>query len=220
MSYKKEQKIITLKSQDNASNNKLQIEKVGTNLSDDTDLAIKAMGEQNVANAATIDASILDQGIKKDAEIAATAKVHEGNVDGCNYYNETAVAYMKKYPGDAEKWAKAGFLVSSDEAHDRKAPAKPENCKMMQGDYPKQCVISFNTVADADNFTVEITIDDPMDASKYIMVTKPKPVFTKIKFDFLVPDAYLGKVMWAKVTAHNTGGDSPASEPFGGKIIQ
>ena len=127
---------------------------------------------------------------------------------------------MKKNPNNPTKWAEAGFLVSSDEAHDKKAPGKPENGKMSQGDYSKQCVVEFNTVADADNYTAEISIADPLAADKFILVTKPKLVFTKSKFDFLVPDEYLGKPLWIKVTAHNHGGDSPASDPFGGKIIQ
>jgi len=220
MSYKIEQKIITLKSKDNASDNRKQIEKVAANLSEDADPVIKAMGVQNAANAETIDASVLNQGIKQDAEVAATAKLHQDNVAGCEYYNETAVEYMKKNPNNPTKWAEAGFLVSSDEAHDKKAPLKPENGKMMQGTYSKQCVISIDTVADADNYTVEISIAEPLNADKYILVTKPTLIFTKSKFDFLVPDDYLGKPLWAKVTAHNTGGDSPASDPFGGKIIQ
>jgi len=157
MSHPIKQKIITLKPLDNASDNRKRINEVGTNLSDDADQTIKAMGVQNVANAATIDQSELNQQIKQDASAAATAKLHQDNVDACDYYNATAVAYMKKYQDDAAKWAEAGFLVSSDEAHDKKAPSKPENGKMMQGDYPKQCVVSFNPVADADNYTVEIT---------------------------------------------------------------
>ena len=218
--FEKNQTIKTLKPTDNPADNKIKVEAVGTKLSQESNVTIKEMGEQNITNAETIGTSQLNQKIAKDAHEAATAKVHQDNEAACIFYNTTAKKVMDFFANDQAKWAAIGFDLTSSEVHERPVPGKVINCVMMQGEYPKQCKITFDPVAAADNFTVEITIADPLDASKYILVVNPKMIFTTSKITFFVPDTYLGKPLWAKVTAHNTTGTGPSSEPFGGKIIQ
>lgn len=209
-----------MSSHDNATDNAKQMEVVGTQLKADTDPVIKAMGEDLLDGAVVITDSVNDSGIKHAAAEAATLKVQQNNVDGATLYNEVGAEIEKKFPNDSIKWKDYGYEVTSDMAHDQTLPDKVVNGIMIQGKYPKQCILQFEASSNSANFTVEITIADPSDPTKYILVKTPKMIFTTIKITFIVPDDYLGKNLWAKVTAHNSAGESPASDPFGGMKIQ
>jgi len=142
------------------------------------------------------------------------------NRDGVASYNKIGVEYEKLHPNDTAAWIAAGYEVTKEEAETIPAPDAVTNCTMEQGKYPKQAVITFKPAPNSINFTLEITNDNPLDATKYIQVKNPRMIFTTIKIEFFVPDAMLDKILYVKVTAHNHGGDSPASDPFGGRKIQ
>jgi len=80
-----------------------------------------------------------------------------------------------------------------------------------------QCDVNYDPVKDADSYLVKITKDAPLDASKYVSIDD---IFYTSSISFIVPAGFLGVPIWIKVTASNTAGKGPSSNPFGGRIIQ
>ena len=215
-----EQHIKVLNPKDNVDDNKNQIAKVGDKMFASSNVPIKAKGTILKASATTIGDSVLANDTAHTTAEAATQTLANDAKDGCNAYNEAALLVEQTYPGDSDTWAALGFGVTSAIAHTKTLAPKVVNGSMVQGKFPKECDVKFDVSEGADNYTLEITIADPSDATKYILVTNPKMIFTTSKVSFFVPDDYLGKPLWVKVTAHNSAGASPASDPIGGMRIQ
>jgi hypothetical protein len=168
----------------------------------------------------TLNALIVENKDTHDAAELATKSMNDSNALGCQIYNNAADEVERVYPDNTSKWLSLGFVVTKDIASDQDVPEKVENCTMSQGEYEKTCEIRFDPSLRAANYTVQITKDNPSENPTYIIVTRPKIVYTTSRITFDVPDDYLNVPLWVRVTAHNSTGDAPASEPFGGKRIQ
>ena len=215
-----EQHILYMSTKENAETNRTQIDMVASKLTQDSNLTVKAQGEILAGITVTLDASILSHVSTAAAAETATQVLVEDNKKACVAYNTSAQKVEEAYPNNPTKYKSLGYEVSSAMAHDQTIADKVVNGSISQGKFPKECVVRFDVSLRADNYTLEMTIADPSDSTKYILVTNPKMIFTTAKISFFVPDEYLGKNLWVKVTAHNSAGTSPASDAFGGIKIQ
>ena len=215
-----EQHILNMSSSDNAVNNRTQIDLVASKLTQDPNLIVKAQGEILVGVIVTLDGSISSHVSTQAAAETATKVLAEDNKKATVAYNLAAQKVEEIYPNNPTKYSSFGYAVSSPIAQDQTLADKVVNGSISQGEFPKECLVRFDVSARADNYTLQITIADPSDLTKYILVVNPKMIFTTAKISFFVPDDYLGKNLWVKVTAHNSAGTSPASDAFGGLKIQ
>ena len=220
MSSIKEQTIITLKSKDAPKDNSIQIGAVATLMSNSENLTVKNAGVALLPFSGTINSSVVNNKKAHDDAETATTTMHQANDNGVVKYNEAAKIVMLAFPNNPDMWAALGFDVSSGTAHSQTAPDKVLNGSITQGDYAAQCDLHFDPAARAANYTVQYITGDPAIIANYKMVTNPKMIFTSSKISFILPPDALNKDLWVIVTAHNTAGDSPASEPFGGRKIQ
>jgi len=215
-----EQHAKVLNPNDNVDDIKNQLEKVGDKMLEDVNVDVKAQGTILKNCSTTIGASHDAQLSAQATEKTATKTLENDTKDGCKAYKAAILVAEKTYPNDPDTLEALGFDLTSDIAHTKTLAPKVVNGSIAQGEFPNECIAKFDISAGADNYTVEITVKDPSDASGYILVTIPKMIFTTSKISFIVPDDYLGKPLWVKVTAHNHAGASPASNPFGGIRIQ
>jgi hypothetical protein len=214
------QHIKKISAHNNPDTNKTKFGAVGDKLSADTDPAIAALGADVTLAGTTLNTLIIEKESAHEASIVATKAMNDSNAYGCQIYNNAADEVEKTYPDNVSKWLSFGYDVTKDIASDQDVPEKVENCVMMQGDYEKTCKIEFDHSLRATNYTVQITKENPTESQTYIIVSSPKIVYTTSSITFDVPDDYLNVPIWAKVTAHNSAGDAPASTPFGGLRIQ
>ncbi len=219
MARKIDSHIKFLSNRSKATENVNTLKSVGKNMSDSSDTEIANMGEELKSSADTLNNAITNQIIAKAAAKSATAKLRRERKNACKTFNLVAKKVEQKYPNNTTQWKFLGFKNTSATAHEQKIPERIITGSMIQGEFPKQCVIEFAAVVNADAYTVEITKDDPSDDTKYILVINPRMIFTTHKIAFIVPDDYLDENIWAKVTSHNAAGQSPASTPIGGKKI-
>jgi hypothetical protein len=204
----------------NPEDNRVILETVGKNLKNDPDTEISALGSLVVAAGTELGSAVVGNKDAHDAALLATKVMNDSNADGSKTYNDAAAKIELKFPGDTEKWMSYGYEVTKDIASDRPIPDKPQNCVMSQGAFPRTCTITFDVPANAENYTVEITRNDPKEDAGYVVVRSPKIIYTTTTITFDVTGEYLNVPLWAKVTAHNAAGQSPASDPFGGLRIQ
>jgi len=220
MAKSREQHILVLSTRNNPADNKIKAAAISSKLKASTNPDVQALGDDLEAKSGTLDTSIISQKkARKEAE-AATKKMHQDNNATCKSHNAAAKKIEEYFENNATLWMAFGFAVSSDLAHDQTLPDKVVNGMMEQGMYKKQCTIYFDAQPNVDHFTVEMTVNDPSDASKYVLVRSPRMIYTTTKITFDVPDEFLDKYLWVKVTAHNTAGDSPVSDAFGCLKIQ
>jgi len=220
MAKSREQHILALSTRNNASANKMTTEVISKKLKASSNPEVQALGDDLETKSGNLNTSILAQiKAKKESEVA-TKKMHQDNNAACKSHKTAAKKIEELYPNNPILWTECGFAVSSDMAHDQTLPGKVVNGMMEQGKYKKQCTIYFDAAPNVDHFTVEMTVSDPSDTSKYVLVRSPRMIYTTTKITFDVPDDFLDKYLWVKVTAHNTAGDSPVSDPFGGMKIQ
>ena len=215
-----EKKIKAASTHNNASDNKEKCESIGNLMAASTDPVIKPIGIALQGTASTGNDAILNQDAMKAAYHAATKTVNEQNGVMCKAMNDAGKKVMEKFPNNDAQWTLYGFEVTSGEAHDQTVPDKVLNSSITQGDFAGQVDVHFDPSPRADNYTLLYTTGDPTIAANYKLVTNPKMIFTSSKISFNLPPDALNKDLWVIVTAHNTAGDSPASEPFGGRKIQ
>jgi hypothetical protein len=220
MSKSLQQHIKKVSSKNNPENNKTTLDTVGNKLKADPDQTISGYGTDLLAKSVTLDDAIVSDKKAKLESILASKIKKEKNAESSKSYNDIALLIEQKYPNDTDKWMSFGFVTTKDKATDKPIPDKPENCQMQQGAFPKTCTVSFDVPKNAENYTVEITKGDPLAGATYIVVKSPKIIYTTTNISFDVADDYLNQPLWAKITAHNAAGQSPASKPFGGMRIQ
>ena len=220
MTHDKTETIITLKSKDNPKDNSTQIGAVGELMSNSENLTVKNAGVALLPFGGTINSSVVNNKKAHDDAETANKAMHQANDNGVVKYNEAAKIVMLAFPNNPDMWAALGFDVSSGTAQSQTAPDKVTNGSITQGDYAAQCDLHFDPAARAANYTVQDVTGDPAIIANYKMVTNPKMIFTSSKISFNLPPDALNKDLWVIVTAHNTAGDSPVSEPFGGRKIQ
>ena len=218
MSKKLEQKVKKMSLRDNAGDNRDLAAKVASNMADSPDPVIVAQGAlvQNGADGAS--KAILGEEKADDAAIAATALKNKQTIKNCEIFNAEAVIVQQNNPGNIDLLKTLGYILTSATAEDAKEPEQVQHCTMEQGKYPGTADIKYEGIEGCD-YTVEITKGDPSDATSYVPVTQPDPVFSKVNITIVLPAGYAGNILWAKVTAHNTAGGGPPSQPFGGKKI-
>lgn len=204
----------------NPSDNKTVFESVGAKLTSDTNPTVSALGAGISTAATTLNGKIVASKDAHDAALVATKTMNDSNTAGCKTYNDAGLIVEQQYPDNPTKWLELGLEVTKDLASTKEIPDKCTNCSMAQGEFPKACTIDFDPSNRAENYTIEITKDNPSGSPVYILVRNPKTVYSTSSINFNMPDDYLNVPVWIKVTAHNTTGNSPASDPFGGMRIQ
>jgi hypothetical protein len=219
MSKQLTQVIKKMSTRDNPTVNKELAEKVGSNMADSSDHVIVAQGLLVTGASVSLNNSILKEGKAEDARVAATAAKLKQNGTSAGVFNAQAVIVQQNNPGNTELYTALGYELTAATAEDAKEPGQVENGTMKQGDYLGTSDVHYDTMGDDVTFTVEITKGDPADPSSYVPVTMPEPVFTKSSITIVLPAGYSGNTIWLKVTAHNTAGAGPPSQPFGGKKI-
>jgi len=219
MSHPIKQHTKKLSYQDNANDNRKTIEAAGTIMSQSSVDTIKDFGDSLLAEAATLNSKVIIQENAHDAAETSTANTKEENKKGCELFNSIGDKVEELYPNEPNKWKELGLAVTEGTAHDKKPPEMVTEATMKQGVNPGECEIHLVSPENAQTYTVEISTSEPSDASKYIQVKNPRMFFSTSNFTIIVPDDYLDKALWVKLTAHNSAGDSHASDPFGGKKI-
>lgn len=213
-------KIKMMDARANPTDNQVKAKEIATNLKDDSNQAVQDAGDLVDTAADNMTAAIQEQQAAIDVKEASTANLHTVNSESCKTVNDAAIVVMTQHPNDSTLWKKFGFSVTEEIISDRPLPGKVKNGGMSQGDFLKTFDIQFDPVEYADNYTVEYTKGDPLDASKYIAAKGKITVLSRTSATFDAAEGYTGVVLWVKVTAHNTKGSGPASDPFGGMIIQ
>jgi|WetSurMetagenome_2_1015567.scaffolds.fasta_scaffold316481_2 hypothetical protein len=220
MATPRKQKTKNLNGKGNPVTNVKQISKVADNLANDPDTSVAAIGTALQTSVGKLGDSITDNDNAHDAAQLANTKMYEQNSTTASDYNNAGVKIMQKFENNPNKWKSYGFVLTKDAAEARPIPGMPINGSMLQGKFPATCSIRFDVVPNADSYSIEMTKGDLSEASVFVQVKSPRMFYTTTNITFDVPKEYLNVLLWVKVTAHNTTGDSPASEPFGCMKIQ
>ncbi|MEI8202587.1 MAG: hypothetical protein WCH34_06215 [Bacteroidota bacterium] len=200
--------------------NEVKFHSAGAKLSADSNATIAALGAGVTTCGDDIHTASVKNKTAHDEAIVATGKLHDANLAGVNAYNAAGANVEEIYPNNPTKWKDLGYDSTEEIISDQTIPEKVMNGHLAQGAFPKQAIVQYDAADRADEYYIDVTKGDPMDDSKYIPVKSPSRSFTKINPAINLPDDYTKVVIWIKVTAHNTAGDGPPSDPFGGKIIQ
>ncbi|MEI8202926.1 MAG: hypothetical protein WCH34_07940 [Bacteroidota bacterium] len=220
MSKPRKQDILVLSDHSNPEVNKNKILLVGGKMEESLNPAISALGTSLVTSGTTLNTKITNKANADAAAESATTELHDANEAGCKLYKSTIAEIKKILPDNPTAWKEFYYDLSSDIAHDMDVPEKVEGGSGTQSDFAGQCDAHWKPTLRAKFYTVRISNDDPLDLSKYIRVEDPKDSFTSSSIRFVVPEDMRNKVLWIKVTASNSTGKGPASDPFGGIIIQ
>jgi len=220
MSKNLKQSTKTLSASNNPEDNVVALATVGGNLSNNGNAILKTIGENLVTESVALNDKVVKQKAAYAAAEASTKEMDTENGIACSLFDKAGVKTMELIEDDPAAWKEIGFQLTSDKAEDQKIPDKVTNGSISQGKFAKQCDLNFKPIANADSYTVEFTVGVLSDESVYQPVKNPRKVFPSSKISFIVPDECLGKPLWVRVMAHNTAGDSPDSDPFGGIKIQ
>jgi len=220
MSKPRKQKIKAASDKTNPVTNAKNITKVGDNMKGDSDPDVKALGIAVSDSGGKLSVSVTDNDNAHNAAQLANTLMYEQNTQTCDDYNNAAVKIMQKFPNQPDTWKGYGFVLTADKSVARPIAGIPTNGTMAQGKFPGTSTIRFDVVPNADSYSVEMTKGDLSEESVFVQVKSPRMFYTTSTITFDVPKDYQNVLIWVKVTAHNTTGDSPASEPFGCMKIQ
>jgi len=191
----------------------------GENAAASANPEVSAKGTTANNKAEDLQNAILDKRDKQNAAKAATKTVLKETRLAAKAYNNLATICEMELPDDVNEWIRMGFDITQTVVLDAKKPGKVLHGSVSQGDFSATADIHHDPVEGARDYSIRVTKGSPADDATYIMITKPRALFTKSNATVKLPDDYLNVPLWWKVTAHNSAGAGPESDPFGGRRI-
>ena len=192
---------------------------VGENAGGSSNPLVSAKGTAANDKADELKDAISDNKNKHNAAVLATKTMLKETKLTAKAYNNLATICEIELPDNVETWIEMGFEVTKTIISEVGKPGKVLHGAVTQGDFSATADIHHDPVAGARDYSIRVTKGDLGDDASYIMITKPRALFTKSNATVKLPDDYLNVPLWWKVTAHNTAGSGPESDPFGGRRI-